>query len=806
MRFSMAAYGETRFEKVFDPCFANIHSLCPLNASVPVAAWAVFPVGPVQVGDIPSLAFTIPDFEGYVRLQIFANSTRSLIGCFQASMTNGVTMGHPQVISPVLALFFIVAIVSSFATAAYGVSIPHMRTHYAHSISVMIVLETFQSIFFSGALSLNFPSVLVAWWSNFAWSAAQIFSRSMIETMHSFNRVSDASQAAYAGSVIANKNEEGLARQIYGRSDQLNPARIDHILRRQPFNASDPYDYTWAGDISSLDLPLPGTWTGFEATLAATGIPAADAFTTSLAWLSVLLGILIFSMAFFKLSLELLIRINRIREDRLLYFRGNWINYTILASMRVLYMAFATMMTLVFYQFSIGGSAGAKALAAIVFVLFLLGIGGLATYACHLRLRLGQYVVGKDRVSVLRSKRLKFIPLVCFARVSALKETEPLEREIGSIPFIRVLHHDNDADNVTVHEDHAYVKRFGWLSARYRLSRWWFFECNLLYQLGRAVFIGAATASPQAQVYGLLIFEVIALLVFGKLRPFEGRRNMALAVWMLGTSKILTTGLSIAFLPTMRTNRILTTVIGMVIIIDQGLLVIALMILVVLGATSSYMSLTRNKEDALASTRVKYFEHLQTAATDTHLSREQKEWHNKLQDAEKDMPSLQPTFTVMSVRRVSKIEDEDTFEALEASLDGALASDPNRHSRPMRLSRTNSVSSRMSTHSLPRAARPHRASWSSRDLGEWDAIALQRADSRLVRRLGGYGPAASNPLNVVPPLVVEEEPALRGSVDAPARPDHRPTTPTTPLESLPNSITELQKTSGNSSAGKEGDM
>lgn len=811
MRFSMTAYGETRFQKVFDPCFVNIPSLCPLNASVPVQAWAVFPVGPAQVGDIPSLAFTIPDFEGFVRLQIFANSTRSLIGCFQASMTNGVTMGHPQVISPVLALITLVAIVSSFATAAYGESIAHMRTHYAHSISVMIVLETFQSIFFSGALSLDFPSVLVAWWSNFAWSAAQIFSRSMIETMHSFNVASgDAKQAGNAGSVIANKNEGDLAQQIYSRSHQLNTARTDHILRRQPFNASDPYDYTWAGDVLNPDLPLPGTWTGFQSTLAAIGIPAADAFTTSLAWLSVLLGILILSMTFFKLSLELLVRTNRMRGDRLLYFRSNWVYYTVLASMRVLLMAFATMIILMFYHFSIGGSAGAKALAAIFFVLFLLGIVRLATYACHLRLRLGQYAVQKDRILVIRDKRLRVVPWVCLVRLSALKETELPGRQIGSMPFIRVLQHDDDADHVTVHEDQAYVKRFGWLSARYRLSRWWFFECNLLYQLIRAVFIGGAMASPEAQAYGLLIFEVIALSVFGKLRPFEGRRNTALGVWMLGTSKILTTGLSVAFLPTMRANRILTTVIGMVIIVIQGLLVIALLVLVVSGAISSYVSLTRNQEEfspeALGSTRAQYFEHLQAAAADTHFPREQEEWHDKLQETEKDMPPLQPSFTVISVRRVSKIEDEDTFEALEASLDGALGSDLNRPSRPTRLSRTNSVSSRMSTHSLPRAARPHRASWSSRDFGEWDAIALQRADSRLVKRLSGYGLAPGNSLNVVPPHAVEEEPALRGSVDAPVRPDHRPTTPATPLESLPNSTTELQKTTGDSSAGKESDM
>lgn len=79
-------------------------------------------------------------------------------------------------------------------------------------------------------------------------------------------------------------------------------------------------------------------------------------------------------------------------------------------------------------------------------------------------------------------------------------------------------------------------------------------------------------------------FEILAFLVLAKLYPFEGRRNMALTVWMLGTSKILITGLSIAFLPILRANRILYTAIGMVNIVIQGLLIIRFMILVILGA------------------------------------------------------------------------------------------------------------------------------------------------------------------------------------------------------------------------------
>jgi hypothetical protein len=137
---------------------------------------------------------------------------------------------------------------------------------------------------------------------------------------------------------------------------------------------------------------------------------------------------------------------------------------------------------------------------------------------------------------------------------------------------------------------------------------------------------------------------------------------------------------------------------GMIIIVVQGLLVIGLVILVVLGAISWDMSLTSITAEfspkALESIRVQYFEYLQTSAADYNLSEVQRGWQNKLQEAEKDMAPIQPSFSVISVRRVSKIQDEDEDETILE----ALASDPNRASRPMRLGRRKSVSSRMSTH------------------------------------------------------------------------------------------------------------
>jgi hypothetical protein len=126
-----------------------------LNASVPITAWAKIPVGPQQIGGIPPIAFSIPDFEGSAKVRIFSNSSQTEIGCFQAVMRNGNSFSHPEAVAPVLGFFTLVAIVASFAAAAYGVSMVHIRMHYAHSLSVLVVLETFQTIFFTGALSVN---------------------------------------------------------------------------------------------------------------------------------------------------------------------------------------------------------------------------------------------------------------------------------------------------------------------------------------------------------------------------------------------------------------------------------------------------------------------------------------------------------------------------------------------------------------------------------------------------------------------------------------------------------------------------
>ncbi|KJZ79361.1 hypothetical protein HIM_01512 [Hirsutella minnesotensis 3608] len=717
LHISVEAYGENRFNMTYDPCKANIASMCPLNASVPVTAFAIIPISPTDVAGIPSIALGIPDLEGFARLQIFANSTKTEIGCFQAVMTNGNSFSQPKSVGTIMGIFTAAAALASFATAIYGLSIPHMRMHYAHSFSVLVVFETFQSIFFSGALSVTWPSVLPAWWSNFAWSAGMFANDQIVQSLSSFTGTSaNSSQVGGAGSYQINNNG-GLAQQIYGRSLASTTALGDPIhtlARRAAYNASNPYDYTWNGNPRTPGLPMPGTWLGFGGTLSVLDIPEAAAFLLGLIWLLVIIAGIALFVVVAKTTLDLLVRTKVIKTDGFDFFRAHMSGYVVSALLRTLFIAFFTMMTLSLFQFSMHGPAGPVAIAAIVFILFLAGVGGITAYACFSRLRQGKYEVERDTIQFEKGTLFRKIPFVATTRASQNAEQESAARPriFGKVPFARVKYTDQDANRTTVHRDEGFIKRFGWLTARYRRTRWWFPSIYLAYLFIRACFIGGGSHTPLAQVFGLFIFDILALPIIIKLSPFEGNRNTAVAIWMLSISKVVTTGLSIAFLPAFALSRIVATVLGIIIIVVQGFVAIAVVVLIALGLISSWMSMSRNGEtfpEPLDQPRIQYFEHVQTAADDLPP---------KPKGEMIPETKIEPYFDVKDVRRAPKIGDNGEILP-EHESNGQLGAPSAAAS--VRRSRANSASSRCSVGSLPRTGRTHRASWSSKDVAQWDA-------------------------------------------------------------------------------------
>lgn len=212
-------------------------------------------------------------------------------------------------------------------------------------------------------------------------------------------------------------------------------------------------------------------------------------------------------------------------------------------------------------------------------------------------------------------------------------------------------------------------------------------------------------------------------------QPFEGKRLNVLVVYLLGFSKVATVALSAAFDISFNLNRITTTAIGIVIIVIQGILTIVTMIAILVGAISSYMSMTRNQEnfrpEKWAGIREKYFYHMDRTAREIPRPR-----------APSPPPPpedpKEPYFSVSTVRRMNKIDDgEPEMHMDPAASNISLQSrnpTPNAERALSRFehraisTRSRAVSmahSNASYGSLPFGARPHRQSWSTRDFVEF---------------------------------------------------------------------------------------
>lgn len=826
MYIGVYAYGESRFDLTFNPCNANIASLCPMNASVPIVASGIIPVAQSDVAGIPAIALTIPDFEGEAILRIFANSTETEIACYSAVVTNGNTFSQPAAVGTILGIFTLVAVVASFATAVYGDSIPVIRTHYAHSLSVLVVFAVFQHIFFTGALSMNWPSVLVAWWSNFAWAGGMIYSSSMQSSINHLigNNVGNTSEVGAAGSGSTQESLGGgydisqiykrglsfykrdfshlsqmlkkdVASDIYRRDHSQMLKRdvisrtVEQVVQRRDL-ANSSSGYHWYGQPVGSGLPLPGNYSGFAGTLAEEGIRVSNAFMTGFLWFLILLVLIAAAVIAFKWVVEAFVAIKLLRKDRLGFFRQHWIRYTGLAALRTLFIGFFMMMLLTMFQFSYESGGGVKAIAAIIFVLLLVGMPGCVAYAFWYRVHtVGTGSKSEQAVEQTLERSETDSP----GKPSKLSLRKfGLSKSPASFSFRELSQLGSEPG--PIHDDEEYVKKFGWLSARFRRSRWWFFAAWIFYEFIRACFYAGASGHPMTQVFGLLIVETLAFAAIVWARPFEATRLNILVVYCLGFSKVTTVALSAAFDVNFNLPRITTTVIGVVIIVIQGILTIITLIAIVVGAISSYMSMTRNRDEfrprKLMGIREKYFQHIDQAATDQRPPPPPVEVYEEPKG---------PYFNVNSIRRVAKIEDEDPEFVAELAMHeqeptASYTALSQRSKTPLpdmfdvtstpapgpSRTRATSRASMRSYTNLPYGARPHRPSWTSRDFEQWQnenvgtSINMDRqvpddeSATATSTRLGARTPtrAATLPLAMLKPMASMDSMRLGGDVSS----------------------------------------
>ncbi|KAJ1020662.1 hypothetical protein NDA16_004055 [Ustilago loliicola] len=158
------AYGLGLFSLAINLC-GTLAALCPLP-NYQFKGSGIFAVPAEFVEKIPTIAFTVPNLEAVATVEL-TDSSNTVVGCVQATLSNGKTTYQPAAKYAVLGVFLL-AVVSSVLHTSLASSLG------AAQWRVVDVFTTIQHIPMSALLSLNYPQVFTEFARNFAWSVGLI--------------------------------------------------------------------------------------------------------------------------------------------------------------------------------------------------------------------------------------------------------------------------------------------------------------------------------------------------------------------------------------------------------------------------------------------------------------------------------------------------------------------------------------------------------------------------------------------------------------------------------------------------------
>ncbi|WBW73479.1 plasma membrane TRP-like ion channel [Schizosaccharomyces osmophilus] len=479
------AYGSQRARFKFDPCNMNLGNACPLTKNSIIETQGVLPISFQDVKMVPNLAWTIPDFEGFVKFRMYRtedleNSSideSHPLACIVASLENGHTF-QKRVIFALSIVSFSLAIVGFLGFCVIGMEhgIYMLRPVIANSVpSIQHIVDLLQCIVLTAAVGVEQPKVLVSWASNFAWIIGLIPNRQLKNSINSFLKHSGG---------------------------DLNSQPIG--IHRRTVTASNPED-----SVVDAYSGLVGLANRFH-------ITSPDFFTLSLIWFVISLGIIGGALIGFMCISQLFLKLRFIRPFSCEYVLKCWKRLLFNALMKWVFICFPILIMFAVFQFTLSDAYGPVILAAILLALLM----GLFAWC--------------------------FLKLAKAVRISRSVTKYPKE----SINDLNVLSWS------------------GWMHMDLKEHCWYFFIIRFSVVVLSGLLFALLQNYGKVQAIVLFAIEVVAIGFLIGLRPYFGLCSMICALLVSGTRLV-----SMALLIPMafNLNTISKVVIGIIIIIVQGL-------------------------------------------------------------------------------------------------------------------------------------------------------------------------------------------------------------------------------------------
>ncbi|GMM37649.1 hypothetical protein DASC09_049740 [Saccharomycopsis crataegensis] len=364
-KISLFMYGINVANNEVKFCEDGVSELCPITKNTDVTITGNHTVPESYVSSISTLAYTIPDLEGQIYIELYdVDDETNQLGCFRSDITNGNTteVASAKWGTAVAAIIALVVAMSTSATsqAGGGATAPtdggasnaaaagttaaggkaaataaaptsgpgtNVAAGGFHAPGVNILVGWLQTMSINGVYSVDYPKVYRSFTRNFSWTCGVLEWTSMEKSIDSMRSRTGGNLTESSVEVLQNTTlyEDPLTSSSLSAlssisSNSTSKRAVEEMVKR--YDHANGY-FTIIKKRSSIPTTSSSTTsvgtyskyvTGIEAYLEKNNIPFTNGFVTLLIWWCIIVAGIVFFMLVFKYSLELYYTEKRVKE------------------------------------------------------------------------------------------------------------------------------------------------------------------------------------------------------------------------------------------------------------------------------------------------------------------------------------------------------------------------------------------------------------------------------------------------------------------------------------------------------------
>lgn len=534
----VTAYGRQVYEKDWDPCGSEQHveQLCPIPAGSFASKGSQI-VPEEYASQIPAIAFSIPDLDGLVKLQVKSADGGADIACVQSTVSNGKTVNLPVVgyAAAGVAAAALAASAVGGAVAAVGggagASTP--------SPTFGEVIGWFQGMAINGMLSVQYPKVYQSFASNFAFSTGLVPWGQMQTAIDQF-------RAKTGGNITHNnyeylKNNVTLVHTDDSGNSSLTKRALDTLFLWARDGTTTSINGTSTdfngGSGSATNESTSATnnkdqefVSGIQAYVEQLSIPSSNTFMTVLLVWAIAVAAIIVLILLFKAILEGWAQCGKLSPYFESWRKRYWWRMAKAITNLVL-LLYGSWTLYCVYQFTSGDSWAAKVLAGVTFALF-----------------------------------TALLAFFAFKIWSIARQAKKMEGDASKL-----------------YEDKDLWIKYSLFYDNYKKGYWWIFMPTIVYMFARGCIIAGANGHGMIQAAGQLIVEAIMLIFLLWTRPYQRTSGKWINI-SIQTVRVLSVVCVLVFVQELGLSQTTKTVTGVVLIVVQSVMTGILAILIAVNA------------------------------------------------------------------------------------------------------------------------------------------------------------------------------------------------------------------------------